>query len=273
MPNALTNVQVDFVSLVDRAAVRDPNSPADPRRFLVWKREGDSTPEGGTMTEQEMRAAVEKAERETTELRKQLEDQTTLKADLAKAEKERDDALAKAAGDDKPEPTQLDKSQLAPEVREALEKAEQREQEANERIAKAEKDAKDAADLAKAERDARVTREFIAKAESDYPLVGGNADEFGPILKAASEALPEDVYKALETRLAAAEEQVRAGELLKEQGRGGTAPKDGSAAAEVTRKAEELRKSDSTLRLDQAMDRVLKADTDLQARYVAEMRG
>lgn len=36
----LSDLQVDFVSLVDRAAVRDPVNQSEPMRFLVWKREG-----------------------------------------------------------------------------------------------------------------------------------------------------------------------------------------------------------------------------------------
>lgn len=271
MPNELRDLDVTTVSLVDRAAVRDSTNKSEPMRLLLWKREGDPTPEGGTMTEQEMRAAVEKAERETTELRKQLEEQTTLKADLQKAQDEIAE-LKKTADPEKPEPAKLDKSQLAPEVREALEKAEQREKEANERIAKAEKDASDAAELAKAERDTRLTREFVAKAQT-YTALPVNAEEFGPVLKSVSEKLTKEEAEAIDTLLKAANEQVAKSELFKEQGAGGTAPKDGTAAAEVTRKAEELRKSDSKLTLDKAMDRVMRDDRDLQERYLAEMRG
>ena len=37
MPNRLTNLVVDTVSLVDRAAVRDPSDPSQPQRFLLAK--------------------------------------------------------------------------------------------------------------------------------------------------------------------------------------------------------------------------------------------
>jgi len=36
----LKDLRVDFVSLVDRAAVRDPQNKSEPRRFLLYKREG-----------------------------------------------------------------------------------------------------------------------------------------------------------------------------------------------------------------------------------------
>lgn len=271
MPNHLRDLDVTTVSLVDRAAVRDSTNKSEPMRLLLWKREGDPTPEGGTMTEQEMRAAVEKAERDATELRKQLEEQTTLKSDLKKAQDEIAE-LKKAADPEKREPAKLDKSQLDPAVREALEKAEQREQEASERIAKAEKAASDASELAKAERDARVTREFITKAEA-YRALPVEAEKFGPVLKSVSEKLTKEEADAIDTLLKAADEQIAAGELFKEQGRGGTAPKADSAVAEVQRKAEDLRKSDANLRPDQAMDRVLNSDRALQERYLAEMRG
>jgi hypothetical protein len=40
----LTDIHVDWVSLVDRAAVRDPQNKSEPRRFLLWKREGSVEP-------------------------------------------------------------------------------------------------------------------------------------------------------------------------------------------------------------------------------------
>jgi hypothetical protein len=42
MPN-LTNLDVEWVSLVDRAAVRDPVEQSEPMRFLIWKRDTTDT--------------------------------------------------------------------------------------------------------------------------------------------------------------------------------------------------------------------------------------
>jgi hypothetical protein len=43
MPNQLTDLVVEYVSLVDRAAVRDAEKPDEPMRFLLWKRDGGAT--------------------------------------------------------------------------------------------------------------------------------------------------------------------------------------------------------------------------------------
>lgn len=39
MASQLRDLKVDFISLVDKAAVRDPKDPTKPRRFLLWKAE------------------------------------------------------------------------------------------------------------------------------------------------------------------------------------------------------------------------------------------
>ena len=62
MPTQLTDLRVDFVSLVDRAAVRDPEKPDDPMRFLLWKR--DQAP-----TDQSVVGQTIAAIRRTTEAR------------------------------------------------------------------------------------------------------------------------------------------------------------------------------------------------------------
>ena len=39
MPQHLTDLTVDRVSLVDRPAIRDPHNPTKPRSFIFWKAE------------------------------------------------------------------------------------------------------------------------------------------------------------------------------------------------------------------------------------------
>lgn len=46
----LTDLRVDSVSLVDRAAVRSPTDKNEPRRFLLFKREGTTPKKEKTMT-------------------------------------------------------------------------------------------------------------------------------------------------------------------------------------------------------------------------------
>lgn len=228
----LQNLAVEYVSLVDRAAVRDPMNPSEPQKFLLWKAERGATndPEGGTMTEAEQSAALKKAEDER--------DAAVAERDEAVAKNEKLEKKLKKASKDDPEPTEIDKSELPPAVRDALEKAEKREQEANERIEKAET-------IAKEERDQRITREFVVKAEA-IPHVAGDTAEFGKVLKSASELLSKEEFELLEQRLSAVNEQIDKGELFKQLGRSGDAERDSGEDA-IARKAEELKKADSSL--------------------------
>jgi hypothetical protein len=314
----LTNLDVEWVSLVNRAAVRDPVKQTEPMRFLVWKRDTSTPSEGDEMKitdellkqlgepvekEADLTALVEKAEK-SEEVGKALQGAARLlaahKADLPEG------ALAevvKAAGLELPEPAKgpepttaselveslkksdidaeivsevekaladaskkeaIDKADLPQPVRDALAKAEADRAEDRKRVEKAE-------NLAKEERDARLTKEFVAKAEG-FKGLPTKAEEFGPVLKAANEKLTKDESAALETVLKAANEAIEKGELFKEQGVNGAAAKSG-ALEEATRKAEELRKSDSKLSETEALDQVLKSDRALQERYLAEMQG
>jgi chromosome segregation ATPase len=262
----LKNLDVQWVSLVDRAAVRDPENQTEPMRFLVWKREHHD--EGGHMTPEETRAALEKTEGERDELKSQLEkaqaDSEEHKAALEKAQTDLNALTAKVSELTKDETVEeIDKSDLPPAVRERLEKAEADAQALAERLEKAEKNAA-------SERDERLSKEFVTKAEA-FKALPVKATEFGAVLKSASEKLSKDEYEHLEGVLKAADEQIAAGDLFKEQGRGGTSMQDG-ALAEATEKAQELRKADSTLSAEQALDRVFQNDRALQERYLAEVR-
>lgn len=268
MPD-LKDLTVDWVSLVDRAAVRDPIHQSEPQRFLVWKRD-DHTP-GGSMTPEE-KAALDKAQ---ADLKKAQDDLTATKATLEKAQSDntameaRLKALEDANGVKKEE--EIDKSDLPPAVRAAFEKSEADRAALAERVEKAEKGAAESDRLVKAERDERLTAEFIAKAETLKALPVKPA-EFGPVLKAASEKLTKDEYQALEKALTAADEQIQKGDLFKEQGRAHEGERADSAYAEATQKAEELRKSDSKLTKTAALDQAFRDNPDLQARYLAEIR-
>lgn len=314
----LTDLDVEWVSLVDRAAVRDPVEQSEPNRFLIWKREKS---QGGhpmsKLTKELLDQLGDAVEKEDAlgKLVEKAEDSdtaalavtgatrllSTVKADLtpeAVAEvvkaaglklpeaegptltaksadelvtalkgaeveesvvKEVEDALAKAA-----EKAELEKADLPPAVKAALEKAEADRAEDRKRIAKAEADAK-------AERDARLNKEFVAKAEEFKGLTVEPA-KLGPILKAASEKLDKADFEELERVLKAADEQVAKSELFKEAGANGTVTPSG-AYEEATKKAEEIRKSDSKLTQEQALEKAFEADPALQERYLAEMRG
>lgn len=249
MPS-LSDVTVDYVSLVDRAAVRDSENPDQPMRFLLWKSANRSTQEDpmpDAKTPEELQAALTKAETENAELTSKLE---AVKAKLAEHAPEET-------------PQEIDKSELPEPVRLALEKAEE------ERAALA-KRADDAEAIVKAERDERLTRDFITKAEG-YKALPFKAAEFGPVLKACSEKLEKAEFDEVERVLKAADEQIAAGDLFKTQGRSGDAPGD-DPVAEVQAKAAEIKKSDSSLSEGQALERALSSDSDLQTRYLNAVR-
>jgi hypothetical protein len=277
MANQLRDVRADFVSFVDRAATRDPQRKSEPRRFLLFKRDGTpdptdlaSPPEKGATamgeapTAEELQAELTKTEKERDEAKKAL----------AKAEVEHKEALEKAAkskskaadGEDEPDEDDVAKAELTPAARALLEKAEKSNANLSERVQKAE-------DIAKAERDQRVTREWIAKAEKEMPDLPGDPAETGPLMKALSEAAPEAFQKFEETVLKAASEQIKTGDLLAEKGRSGQPSRsstDGLASAQ--RKAEEIRKADSSLSASEAFARAMK-DPDIEKAYLAEQRG
>lgn len=319
MPD-LKNLDVEWVSLVDRAAVRDPVEQSEPMRFLIWKRDDTDPSQGGhsmskltkelldslgesVAKEADLAKLVEKAEK-PEEVAKALDGVTRLLAthkgeltpeilaevakaaglELPKAEapgieaktaSELVDVLKKAdvdaaviaevetALEAATKKEEIDKADLPPAVREALAKSEAERKEATEKAEKAET-------LAKKERDIRLEKEFVAKAET-FASLPTKAEDLGLVLKEASEKLEKGSYEKLEGLLKAANEGIESGELFKEQGREGVTPA-GDAFEEATRKAEELRKADSSLTEAQALEKALASDADLQRRYLAEVR-
>lgn len=289
MPSTLHDLQVDFVSFVDRAAVRDSVQQSEPMRFLltkaeqqglvVWKRDHNNNP-GDPMSPEE-KAALEKAqadEKAATERATKAEaDLAATKTDLTKAQEQIEaltksvDEIKEAAGI-KDEPVALDKSELSPAMRAHVEKMEADQAALAERVAKAEQDAADEARVAKAERDERLTREFVGKAES-YKSLSQKPAEFGPVLKAASEKLTKDEYAEIERVLTAADNALHTAGVFAEQGRSGDGPQgDDTAIAKATKAAAEIRKNDSSITPAGALQQVFKADPELASRYQDEVR-
>lgn len=166
--------------------------------------------------------------------------------------------VAKADGE-------IDFDSIPAAVRPQVEALWKSQREASERVAKAEA-------TLKAERDERTTREYIAKAASDYAtLPGMKADEIGPVLKALHEASPESAAK-LEGVLKGAAEAIKAGELLKQVGRP-TSGVSGSAWAEIEKLADlHVAKGDAGTSRASAVDAVLKTADGraLYQKYLAE---
>jgi hypothetical protein len=265
MPNAVTGASVRRVSFVKRGAIRDPDNPSEPHRRLLWKAEdhkpGANVPKGAPMTLEETQAALAKAEKER--------DEALAKAEgLEKASKEKDDGEPQGESEkDAGTPSggkdgKFEKSELPEPVRAALEKAEENE-------AAALKKAEEAEKIAKEERDLRLTREFIAKAEDEFRHVG-NADKLGPRLMKMEAALSKEDYEAHLQELRSLNEQIATSKLFKEAGVGGR-PADvkGDSAAATIAKAEELRKSDPNLSEFDAFRRAAQ-DPAVQKAYLAE---
>ncbi len=71
----LRNLDVQWLSLVDRAAVRDPSDPDQPQRFLLWKREsGEPEPEPNLA---DLQALVAKTTKAIKKMSKRIDDLAT----------------------------------------------------------------------------------------------------------------------------------------------------------------------------------------------------
>lgn len=115
--------------------------------------------------------------------------------------------------------------------------------------------------IAKAEREARLEREFIAKAET-LPMLSEDKAALAGLLRRAADLLPEDDAKTLDTVLKAANEQIAKGNLFASMG---TAGAETTISKSVRAKAEELRKAEPDLTIEQAEAKVYEQNPDLFA--------
>lgn len=207
------------------------------------------------MTEQEHSAALEKAERERDEATERV---AKLEADLEELRK-----ASQSSDEDTTE--EIDKADLPEAVRARLEKLEKAEAEASERLAKAEA-------VAKEERDRRITREFVAKAEEEFSHVPGSPSDLGSLLKSASEKFSKEEFEALETTLKAADKQIEVGGVFAELGKSGDAARDTSDIDPIAKRAEELRKSDPSVSEYDALHRAMRENPEAAASYLASVR-
>lgn len=271
----LTGLDVDFVSLVSRAAVRNPSRPTEPMRFALTKSEvpvvdlnarGATTTEGGHMpneTEAELRAALEKAEQENAQLRK------AAKKAAKKAGKKVQPTDANPDpdhdGDDDRTPEGDTDHDYQPPKGGKMSKSEEIAK-AEERIQKAEGRAKQAEKIAKQERDLRVRSEFVEVAKSELGSLPGTADEKGAELHRLSDVLSKEEFDAHLTRQRAANEQLKKAErdLYGQIGRDGSPdPSNADAVDRVRKEAAEIRKADPDVSGYDAMRRALNANPDL----------
>jgi len=137
-------------------------------------------------------------------------------------------------------------------------------------VMKAQRDeVRKAREEARTEREARVGREYLDVAKSQFAGVG-NPEQIGTVLRQIDAGLPADTATEVKRLMKAAGEQQRFAAL---GGHGQSSPGDGSAWAAVVQKAEELVKAQPTLTMPQALTKAREANPDLAARYIAEMQG
>lgn len=183
---------------------------------------------------------------------------TDLNSTVEKAQKdlaEKDEQIAKMAPKDAESSEEITKSLLSkadPAVRALIEKQQA--------------DLKEATEIAKAERDARLNREFISKAEA-LPALAVDPSDFGQVLRRMAEALdPQDVEK-IDTVLKSANEAIRAGAVFSVSGRAGA---DTTVSASVLARAEEIRKADPTLTPEQAQAKAYQENPALLAEALTQ---
>lgn len=154
------------------------------------------------------------------------------------------------------------------ELSKNLEDEEQRETitKALEAVEKANTRAEAAETIAKAERDYRVTQEFIAKARA-FTGLPVPADEFGPVLKKLSEALDEAEYDLVTKVLSSASESVANG-IFGEVGKRGTIS-DFETISKAESKAAEISKTESISK-EAALARVFEQNPEMYDEFLQE---
>jgi DNA repair exonuclease SbcCD ATPase subunit len=208
----------------------------------------------------EQEAEIEGLEEKLTEATKEPEP----KAEDEKSEDDEDE-------EDDSEKAEKSKKKMADEEDdEDMEKLFKSNPQLAERIQKAEQRAEQAEKLAKAEQDARLTREYISKAKDEYNTVA-NAQEFGPVLKKLHE-LDEDTAAAVEKVLKGAEEMARKAQLFENVGKSSHGAGTGSTWDEVTKQADErVTKSGGKITREQAITELMVDSPELYDRYQAEL--
>lgn len=187
-----------------------------------------------------------------------------LEAEVAKA------ADAADAGAETPADDPLEKALEGVDERVA-ELLKARDVEQSDRIAKAEAAAEQAEQVAKDERDRRLSKEYLEKA-AEAPNFAP-APELAVVLRKADEGValePEEAEK-LAGWIKAANSVIATSQFFNEFGAGGSSD-SGSAMAIIAKKAAELRKDDPKLSQAQAEAQVMDSDRDLALRADAEER-
>lgn len=247
MPNRLSDLEIDEVSLVDR--------PANPlSKVLLFKRDTsgeedeilgtDNGADYSSMTKEETMPEDTGTVELTPEYVESLEEMVLqLQDELA--------AVKKSADDGKEDVLKNLDPKVADEVLT--------------RIAKAEARAAESEAIAKAERDTRITREYLTKAETKMEHLPGTASEKASILKGLND-IDTDLANKVEQMLISANEQAALGAIDDELGRDVLG--DSTAMGEIEKLAKSLQASNSDLTYEQAVDKALSENPALYTKYL-----
>ena len=118
--------------------------------------------------------------------------------------------------------------------------------------------------IAKAERDARLEREYIAKAEK-LPMIGDDKAGLAGLLRRAAEVLTPEDNASLAKMLDSANAQLAKGGLFAEFGKSGA---ETTISKSITAAAEEIRKREPELTIEQA---TVKAYTENPSLFAEAM--
>ena len=153
---------------------------------------------------------------------------------------------------------------LPADARAHLEAIEKAQQEAVEKAAQLERELQ-------AERDVRLNKEFVEKAQRDFGTLGP-AKDIGPVLKSLH-AVDGDLATKVERLLKQATERVKTAALFAERGRDGSAQGDEDTAwGQIQKRASELvsKSADGNMSHAQAVALVMQRDPELYERYKSE---
>jgi chorismate mutase len=132
------------------------------------------------------------------------------------------------------------------------------------RLAKAES-------VAKAEQEIRLTREYLAKAESYRRVPGISSEDLATVIRTVTEADPEKAAK-LEAMLAATNSSMAKSELFREIGSSANGFTGQGALAKMQAAATAIAKEDPKLTPEKAMSEAQRRNPDLYQQYQREMR-
>lgn len=132
-------------------------------------------------------------------------------------------------------------------------------------IAKMQSDLTEAENIAKAERDERLRRDYIAKAEQ-LPMISTDKDQLGELLKALNDKAPEEAA-IVEKLFGAANKQISESNLFGEIGKSGAHTTLGSS---VEAAASEIRKANPGMTQEQAIAAAYESNPSLYEESLKE---